>query len=142
RNMRRHGPFRLRQDHLSQVSDGSRACAVSVQRVVELSRKVKISQGDLTLALTTSRALHGEHAASTKMTGEVLLGEGCKLGYMSDDELLLENLTVRETLRYALLLLNPKVHSDVITRKVESAAKQVGLERCVDTFVKNISWGE
>ena len=76
------------------------------------------------------------------MTGDVLLGEGCKLGYMSDDEPLLMNLTVRETLRYALLLLNPKIASDVLSRKVDSAVKQVGLERCLDTFVRNISWGE
>jgi ABC-type multidrug transport system ATPase subunit len=61
---------------------------------------------------------------------------------MSDNEPLLEHLTVYETLKFSLLIMNPSMTTTSVNATASLTAKNLGLERCYETFVKDLSWGE
>ena len=58
------------------------------------------------------------------------------IGYVSQDDLLYENLTVYETLYYAALLRLPKTMTrEQKLSRVEAVIQALGLEKCRDTLI-------
>ena len=58
------------------------------------------------------------------------------IGYVSQDDLLYENLTVYETLYYAALLRLPKTMTrEQKLGRVEAVIEALGLEKCRDTLI-------
>ena len=58
------------------------------------------------------------------------------IGYVSQDDLLYENLTVYETLYYAALLRLPKTMTrEQKLSRVEAVIQALGLDKCRDTLI-------
>ncbi|KNA18805.1 hypothetical protein SOVF_067510 [Spinacia oleracea] len=99
-------------------------------------------------------SLAGRLSASVVMTGNVLLNgkkKGIQYGgvaYVTQENVLLGTLTVRETLTYsAYLRLPPNLTKEEVEGIVEGAIMEMGLQECADTIIGNwhlrgISGGE